>query len=163
MQEEAVHIWVGTRDSFLNHATQQVNRMLHLWRNTHKVMNGQFETGMNGWLEMYFQAKEYHVDPRESDIFMRPLHSLYSGHMNRLCPLEHWYRGFEFYSRHGCVCVCLFRLSVFLCVGCGYATGWSPSKESYRLCSGIRNCKSVQDPTKDCTLTGRQIARCMDR
>jgi hypothetical protein len=46
------------------------------------------------------------------------------------------------------VCV---RFSVFvLCVRRGLTTGWSPSRESYRLCIGLRNWKSGQGPTKDC-------------
>jgi len=49
-----------------------------------------------------------------------------------LRPLEHWDRGFESYSRHGCV-------SAFYCVVlyCGQAEAFrracSPSKESYQL------------------------------
>jgi hypothetical protein len=46
--------------------------------------------------------------------------------MNRLRPLEHWDRGFESHSRHGCLyCVRLFCVSVVLRVGSGLATGWS--------------------------------------
>jgi hypothetical protein len=44
--------------------------------------------------------------------------------MNRLRPLEHWDRGFEPHSRHGCLC--LFCFCGVLCVGSGLATGWSP-------------------------------------
>jgi hypothetical protein len=54
--------------------------------------------------------------------------------MNCLRSLEHWDRGFESHSRHGCLCVRLFCVCVVLCVGSGLATGWSPSKESFRLC-----------------------------
>jgi hypothetical protein len=39
-------------------------------------------------------------------------------------------------------CVRLFFVCVVLCVGNGIATGWSSSKESYRLCIRIRNWKS---------------------
>jgi hypothetical protein len=39
------------------------------------------------------------------------------------------------------VCVRLFCVCV-LCVGSGLAAGWSPSKESYRLCIGLRIWKS---------------------
>jgi hypothetical protein len=52
--------------------------------------------------------------------------------VNCLRLLERWDRGFESYSRHGCLyCVRLF--SVVLCVGSGLATG------SYRLYIGSRN------------------------
>jgi hypothetical protein len=44
------------------------------------------------------------------------------------------------------VCVCLFCVCVVLCVGSGLVTGWSPSKEFYRLCIGIKNWKSGQSP-----------------
>jgi hypothetical protein len=37
------------------------------------------------------------------------------------------------------VCVRLVCVCVVLCVDSGLATGWSPSKESYRLCIGLRN------------------------
>jgi hypothetical protein len=40
------------------------------------------------------------------------------------------------------VCLHLFCVCVVLCVGSGLATGWSPSKESYRLCIGLRNWKA---------------------
>jgi hypothetical protein len=54
-------------------------------------------------------------------------------------------------SRRGCLyCVRLFCVCVVLCVGSGLATGWSPSKESYRLCIGSRNWKCRRGPTKDC-------------
>jgi hypothetical protein len=46
--------------------------------------------------------------------------------MNCLRPLEHWDRGFESYSRHGYLCVCLFCVCAVLCLGRGLATGWSP-------------------------------------
>jgi hypothetical protein len=37
-------------------------------------------------------------------------------------------------TRDMVVCVRLFCVCVVLCAGSGFATGWSPSKESYRLC-----------------------------
>jgi hypothetical protein len=46
------------------------------------------------------------------------------------------------------VCVRLFCVCVVLCVGSSLATCWSPSKESSRLCIGLRNWKSGQGPTK---------------
>jgi hypothetical protein len=45
------------------------------------------------------------------------------------------------------VCVRLFCVCVVLCAGMGVSTGWSPSKESYRLCTRLRNWKSSQDQT----------------
>jgi hypothetical protein len=46
--------------------------------------------------------------------------------MNCLRLLEHWDRGFESHSRHGCMhCVRLFCVCVVLCAGSGLATGWS--------------------------------------
>jgi hypothetical protein len=44
------------------------------------------------------------------------------------------------------VCLRLLCICVVLCVGSGLATGWSPSKESYRLCIGLRNGNSDQGP-----------------
>jgi hypothetical protein len=41
--------------------------------------------------------------------------------MNFLRPLERWDRGFEFHSRHGCLCV--YSVFVFSCVGSGLASG----------------------------------------
>jgi hypothetical protein len=60
--------------------------------------------------------------------------------MNRLRPLEHWDRGFESHSRHGCLC------AFILCADSGLVTGWYPSKESYTLCIGLRNWQSGQCP-----------------
>jgi hypothetical protein len=40
----------------------------------------------------------------------------------------------------------LFCVCVVLCVGCRLATGWSPYKESYRLCVRLRNWKYGQGP-----------------
>jgi hypothetical protein len=48
------------------------------------------------------------------------------------------------------ICVSLFCVCVVLCIGRGLVTGWSPSKEAYRLCIRSRNCKRGQDPTKGC-------------
>jgi hypothetical protein len=48
------------------------------------------------------------------------------------------------------ICVRLFCVCVVLCIGTSLATGWSMSKESYRLCIGLRNWKSGWDPTKSC-------------
>jgi hypothetical protein len=44
--------------------------------------------------------------------------------MNCLLSLELWDRGFESLSKHGCLCVLFFCVYV-LCVGSGFATGWS--------------------------------------
>jgi hypothetical protein len=47
--------------------------------------------------------------------------------MNCLRQLEHWGRGFEIRTRHGCLyCVYLFCVCVVPCTGRGLATGWSP-------------------------------------
>jgi hypothetical protein len=46
-------------------------------------------------------------------------------------------------------CVRLFCICV-LSVGRSLATGWPPSKKSYRLCIGSRNWKRGQGPTKGC-------------
>jgi hypothetical protein len=43
--------------------------------------------------------------------------------MHSLPPLEHWDRGFESHSRHGCLYVRLFCVCAVLCVGSGLATG----------------------------------------
>jgi hypothetical protein len=66
----------------------------------------------------------------------------HSRRLNCLHPLECWGRGFQFQSRHECWC------AFILCVGSGLATGWSPSKESYRLCTGLRNHKNRPGPNK---------------
>jgi hypothetical protein len=59
-------------------------------------------------------------------------------------PLEAW------------MSVCVYSVCALLCVGSGLATSWSPpSKESYRPCIGLRNCKSCQDP-KGCRAIERQ-------
>jgi hypothetical protein len=58
--------------------------------------------------------------------------------MNSLRSLEHWDRGFESYSRHGCV----FAFIVLLCsscVGSGLATGWSPVQGILPTVLGLRN------------------------
>jgi hypothetical protein len=47
-------------------------------------------------------------------------------------PLEAW------------MSVCLFRLCCPMCAGSGLATGWSPSKKSYRLCKRLRNWKAAK-------------------
>jgi hypothetical protein len=52
------------------------------------------------------------------------------------------------------VFVGLFCVYVVLCVGSGLMKGSSPSKESYRLCIGLRNWKSDQDPIKGCRAIG---------
>jgi hypothetical protein len=40
-----------------------------------------------------------------------------------LCSFERRDHGFEFHSRHACLCVRLFCVCVVLCVGSGLATG----------------------------------------
>jgi hypothetical protein len=76
--------------------------------------------------------------------------------MNRLRPLEHWDRGFESYSRHGCLCVRLFYMFVLSCVQvAALRRADLPSNECYRLCIGLRNRKSGQGP-KGCTAIQRE-------
>jgi hypothetical protein len=48
-----------------------------------------------------------------------------------LSPVEHWDRTFKSRSRD--ICMRAFFLFVLPFAGSGLATGWSPSKESYRL------------------------------
>jgi hypothetical protein len=55
-------------------------------------------------------------------------------------------------------CVC-----VVLCVGNCLATGWSPSKASYRMCRGLRNWKIGQGPTKDFRAINTQADKQIDR
>jgi hypothetical protein len=48
------------------------------------------------------------------------------------------------------VCVvCVYSVCV-LCAGRGLEIGWSPSKETYRMCIGSRNWKSGWGATKGC-------------
>jgi hypothetical protein len=52
--------------------------------------------------------------------------------------------------------VCVYSVFMLLCVvGSGLATGWSPSKESYRLSTRSRIWKSGQGPRKGCRATDR--------
>jgi hypothetical protein len=53
-----------------------------------------------------------------------PLSSSADHRGRALRSLEHWDRGFESHSRHGCLCA--FILFVLSCIGSGLATGWSP-------------------------------------
>jgi hypothetical protein len=53
------------------------------------------------------------------------------------------------------VCVHLFCVCAVLCAGSGLATGWPPSKESYRLCKKIKKLKSSQGPKKGCRAIDR--------
>jgi hypothetical protein len=46
--------------------------------------------------------------------------------------------------------VCLCCVCAILCVGSGFVTGWSPTKESCWLCIGLWNWKSGQGPAKGC-------------
>jgi hypothetical protein len=62
--------------------------------------------------------------------------------MNCLRPIEHCGHDFESHSKHERLCT-LFCVCAAPCVGRGLGTGWSPSKESYRLCIGLRNKKKV--------------------
>jgi hypothetical protein len=53
------------------------------------------------------------------------------------------------------VCMRLLCLCIVLCVGSGLAMAVPPSKESYRLCIGLRNRKDGQGP-KGCKVRERQ-------
>jgi hypothetical protein len=65
--------------------------------------------------------------------------------MNLLHPLEHWERGFESQSRHGCLCEFILCLHCHVSVAALRQAG-PPFKESYQLCIGLRNWKSDQGP-----------------
>jgi hypothetical protein len=69
----------------------------------------------------------------------------WAGHSGRAvwgmnCPrsLEHWNRGFEPHSRHGCLCAFILCLCCSVCSS-GLATEWPLSEESFQLCVGLRN------------------------
>jgi hypothetical protein len=71
--------------------------------------------------------------------------------MNCLRSLEHWDRGFEFYSRHECLCVRLFCVYVVLCIGIGLAMGWSLVQEVLpSVKKRLRNWRRSQGPTEGC-------------
>jgi hypothetical protein len=53
------------------------------------------------------------------------------------------------------VCVRLFCV-YDLCADSGLLTGWSPSKESHRLCKRLRTWKSGQAPRKGCRATEKK-------
>jgi hypothetical protein len=53
------------------------------------------------------------------------------------------------------VSVRFFCVCAVLCSGSGLATGRSPFEESYNLCTGLRNWKSGQGPTKGSTVIDR--------
>jgi hypothetical protein len=66
-------------------------------------------------------------------------------------PLEAW------------MCVCIYSVFVLFCVQISAVQRTDPpSKESYRLCIRLRNCKSGQGPTEDCRTTHTHIymAKC---
>jgi hypothetical protein len=53
-----------------------------------------------------------------------------------LRPFEHWCRGFESHSSHGCLCTFILSLSCPAYVA-PLRPAEPPSKESYRLCTGL--------------------------
>jgi hypothetical protein len=62
--------------------------------------------------------------------------------MNCLRSLEHWDRGFESHSMHGCLYFLrLFCVCVFLCVGRGHSTDWSPFRGVLTTVYGIKKLK----------------------
>jgi hypothetical protein len=65
--------------------------------------------------------------------------------MKRLRPLEHWNRGFESHSRHGCLCA--FILFLLFCVWVGpLRRAHPPPKESYWLSIRLKNWKWGEGP-----------------
>jgi hypothetical protein len=64
--------------------------------------------------------------------------------INRLRSLERWDRGFESHSRHGC----LYSVCVFLRVGSGLATGWSPVQGVLPTLYRIKKLKKVPRSNK---------------
>jgi hypothetical protein len=69
--------------------------------------------------------------------------------MNRLRPFEHCGSGFEFHSRH--VCLCAF----ILCVERGLETGWSPVHGVLPIMYRLGNWKCGQGP-KGCRAIERE-------
>jgi hypothetical protein len=69
--------------------------------------------------------------------------------MNCLQSLERWDRGFEYYSRYGCLyCVRLFCVCVVLCLGSGLATSWSLVQGDLRLCKTDYESRDQQSPVE---------------
>jgi hypothetical protein len=70
---------------------------------------------------------------------------------NCLRSLEHWDRGFESHSRHGCLyCLRLSRGCAVLCLGRGLATLWSRVQVVLQTVYRNKNMKSGQGSTKGC-------------
>jgi hypothetical protein len=65
----------------------------------------------------------------------------------RCLRLEHWDRGFESHSKHGCMCA--FILFVLSSTGSGLVTDWSPVQEVLPTVCRLRNWTSGPGPTKD--------------
>jgi hypothetical protein len=70
--------------------------------------------------------------------------------MKSLRPLEHWNLGFESHSRHECLCAFILCLCVLYRSLQALRRADPSSKESYRLCIGLRNWKRGRGPTKGC-------------
>jgi hypothetical protein len=66
--------------------------------------------------------------------------------MKRLRPLEHWGRGFEYHSGHGCLCAFILCLCCRVCVGSSLATGWSPAKGVLPTVYKFKKPKKRQGP-----------------
>jgi hypothetical protein len=60
--------------------------------------------------------------------------------MNRFLPHEQWDCEFEFHSKHECLCASI------LCVGSGFATGWSPVEGVLPTVYRWKNWKRGQGP-----------------
>jgi hypothetical protein len=68
--------------------------------------------------------------------------------INCLRPLQRWDRGFESHFSYGCLCVRLFCVYVFLCVGSGLATVWSPVQEVLPTVYRIKKLKKRRKPNE---------------
>jgi hypothetical protein len=77
--------------------------------------------------------------------------------MNCLRSLECWERWFESLIKEW-MFMCVYSMFVLFCVYVATLRRADPqAKESYRLCIGLRNCKSGQDPAKDCKAIDRYV------
>jgi hypothetical protein len=56
--------------------------------------------------------------------------------------------------------VCVYSVCVVLCIGSGLVTGWSPSKESYRMCIDQETGKAAKVHKGDGWMDGRTDIIC---
>jgi hypothetical protein len=71
-----------------------------------------------------------------------------------LRPLEHWGRGFESQSRHGCLSA-FIGLCVVVCISSGLETGWSLVQEVLPTVYRIKKLYSGQGSRKSCRAIDR--------